>query len=247
MENMAGLKVVTSAISLSDLFVDVLQPICKYLDMKSRGRLARTCTALRDVLYDPIFWGDAHIVTIDTVNSEAGQCIVKRNIKYLLRIYMRNVDNTSTELLGLLKDSTFKSSLKTLRLELASIDDCNMLDEFYTEAKSVTDTFQNLCCLIVCIHLCDNEELDKDHIYKVFHVIFPMMPQLTKLHIYQESLGIQESCLDTIKLSLEPILNKHLPKLLKLDYQIFDAYQGFVCHYEDQINHTYLASATNLT
>ena len=99
---MAGLEVESStevessALSLTDLFVDVLQPIFKYLDITSRGRLARTCIALRDVLYDPIFWDDAQTVTIDTVNNEAGKCLVKRNIEYLLRIYMREGKNTSS-------------------------------------------------------------------------------------------------------------------------------------------------------
>ena len=99
---------------------------------------------------------------------------------------------------------------------------------------SVVDTFQNLCWLIVLIHMCNDVELDKDHIYNVFHVVFPMMPQLTQLHIFQES------GLDTATLTLEPLLIEHLPKLLNLEYRIFN---GFICHYEDQIIHT---SATNL-
>ena len=86
--------------------------------------------------------------------------------------------------------------------------------------------------------MCNDGELDKDHIYKVFHVVFPMMPQLTQLHIYQES------GLDTTTLNLEPLLIEHLPKFLNLEYRIFNDFRPrFVCHYEDQIIHT---SATNL-
>ena len=66
-------------------------------------------------------------------------------MEYLLRIYMREAKNTSTELFDVLKDSMLKGSLKTLRLELDSNDDYEMLDEFYTKVMSVIDTFQNLC------------------------------------------------------------------------------------------------------
>ena len=134
---------------------------------------------------------------------------------------------------------TLKGSLKTLWLELDSNDDYKMLDEFYTKVISVVDTFQNLCWLIGLIHMCNDVELDKDHIYNAFHVVFLMMPQLTQLHLFQES------GLDTTTLTLEPLLIEHLPKLLNLEYRIFNdfIFNGFICHYEDQIIYT---SATNL-
>ena len=69
--------------------------------------------SIEGVLYDPIFWDDAQTVTIDNVNYEAGKCLVKRNIEYLLRIYMREGKNTSSGLFNVLEDLAYKGSLKT--------------------------------------------------------------------------------------------------------------------------------------
>ena len=48
------LELVSSTSLLIDLSAEILVLIFKHLDVKSRGRLARTCSALRDILYDPI-------------------------------------------------------------------------------------------------------------------------------------------------------------------------------------------------
>ena len=48
------LELVSSTPLLIDLSAEILVLIFKHLDIKSRGRLARTCSALRDILYDPI-------------------------------------------------------------------------------------------------------------------------------------------------------------------------------------------------
>ena len=53
---MAEDKTEGSVVALSDLCCDVLMLIYKYLDVKSQHSLIQVCKALRDKLYDPIFW-----------------------------------------------------------------------------------------------------------------------------------------------------------------------------------------------
>ena len=205
-DRMAGEKQVSSSLLLTNLNVDVLLLTCKNLDIKSRRRLACTCRLLRDLLYVPTFWKDVQTATIQIPNIKAGHCAVKRNIEveYLLRIDVREVDNMTTELLSLLEDTTLKGSLRSLHL-LLSINDKNILDGFYSKATSISNIFQNLHRLNV--ELCpkhQGEKLDEAYIYKVFQALFPMMPQLTDLCIYQYI---------PATLALEQLVHDHLPQL----------------------------------
>ena len=209
-DRMAGEKQVSSSLLLTNLNVDVLLLICKNLDIKSRRRLACTCRLLRDLLYIQPFWKDVQIAAIKIPNIDAGHCAVKRNIEieYLLRIDVREVDNMTTDLLRLLEDTTLNGSLRSLRL-LLGINDKNILDGFYSKAKSVSNIFQNLRYLSVELcskHQC--EKFDEAYIYKVFQALFPMMPQLTDLCIYQCAY-----LYNTVILALEQLVQDHLPQL----------------------------------
>ena len=209
-DRMAGEKQVSSSLLLTNLNVDVSLLICRNLDIKSRRRLACTCRLLRDLLYIPTFWKDVQTAAIKIPNIDAGHCAVKRNIEieYLLRIDVREVDDMTTDLLRLLEDTTLKGSLRSLHL-LLGIHDKVILDVFYRKAKSVSKIFQNRHCLKV--ELCpehQDENLVVTYICKVFQALFPMMPQLTDLRIYQ-----YPYLYDTAKDCMKQLVNYHLPHL----------------------------------
>ena len=125
---------------------------------------------------------------------------------------MSDVDNIPTELFGLIQDPKTKDNLKILRLELSSLA---MLDGFYNKVKSVTDTFQNLFCLIVVLQWIGGNRLDKSHIYRVLHTLLPKMPQLTQLYIYRDDMYTVSP------LILEPLLVKCLPYLENFEFRCF--------------------------
>ena len=250
---MAGLETVPSTRLLTDLDKDVWFIICKYLDIKTRGRLACVCKALRDVFEDPIFWRKVHPVTIKKPNNEAGCCLVTRNIgfEYLLEIDMREGDRMAIELLGLLKNPMLSGRLKSLRLLFNYHDDCNMLDGFYTKAKSIAEsesvakdkyTFDNLRFLYVGIYrntMYDMHDMRKrpcrelgaNHICNAFKTLFPRMPQLTDLYIHHYYFT-------AILPDLEQLVHDKLPQLKNLEYKFSDD----VCFPQDQTIHT---SVTN--
>ena len=137
---------------------------------------------------------------------------------------MRDADSTPTELFGLIQDPKIKDNLKILRLELSSQAGFYMLDVFYNKVKSVTDTFQNLFCLIVVLQWTGGNRLDKSHIYNVLHALFPKMPLLTQLYIYHD---------DTFSdspLTLEPLLVTYLPYLKNFENRCFSTiFRDFTC------------------
>ena len=99
-----------------------------------------------------------------------------------------------------------------------------MLDVFYNKVKSVTDTFQNLFCLIVVLQWTGGNRLDKSHIYNVLHALLPKMPQLTQLYIYQD-----DTLLDS-PLTLEPLLVTYLPYLKNFENRCFSTiFRDFTC------------------
>ena len=142
---MAGLEPVPSTRLLTDLDKDVWFIICKYLDTKTLGRLACVCKSLWDVFNDPILWRKVHHVTIKKPNNDVGRCLVARNIEfgYQLEIDMREGDRMGIELLGFLENPMLRGRLKSLRLLLNYHDDFNMLDGFYTKAKSIAESESN--------------------------------------------------------------------------------------------------------
>ena len=104
---MAGLKTVPSTRLLTDLSKTDLTLgwllICEQerLDIKTLGRLACASKALRDVLYNPIFWRSVKPMTITEPNKDVGCCLVARNIEfeYVLEIDMREQDSMAIECL----------------------------------------------------------------------------------------------------------------------------------------------------
>ena len=99
-----------------------------------------------------------------------------------------------------------------------------MLDVFYNKVKSVTDTYQNLFCLIVVIQWTGGNRLDKFHIYNVLHALLPKMPLLTQLYIYQD-----DTLSDSL-LTLEPLIVKYLPYLENFEYRCFNTiFRDFTC------------------
>ena len=125
---MEGLEPVPSTRLLTDLDKDVWFIICKYLDIKTLGRLACVCKALWDVFDDPILWRRVHHVTIKKPNNDVGRCLVARNIEfgYQLKIDMREGDRMGIELLGFLENPKLRGRLKSLRLLLNYHNDFNM-------------------------------------------------------------------------------------------------------------------------
>ena len=155
---MEGLEPVPSTRLLTDLDKDVWFIICKYLDIKTLGRLACVCKVLSDMFDDPIFWRKVHPVTIKKPKNDVGRCLVARNIEfgYQLKIDMKEGDRMGIQLLGFLENPILRGRLKSLRLLLNYHNDFNMLRGFYTKDKSVAKsksvakdkyTFENLCFL----------------------------------------------------------------------------------------------------
>ena len=250
---MEGLEPVPSTRLLTYLDKDVWFIICKYLDVKTLGRLACVCKALSDMFDDPIFWRKVHPVTIKKPNNDVGCCLVARNIKfeYLLEIDMREGDRMGIELLGFLENPMFRGRLKSLCLLLNYHDDYNMLDGFYTKAKSIAKsksvakdkyTFDNLCFLYVGIYRKTlygmhnmrkrpRREFNANHICNILETLFPSMPQLTDLYIHH-------FYFTAILLDLEKLIQDYLPQLKNFEYKLFDG----VCFPQDQTIHT---SVTN--
>ena len=148
---MAGLKTVPSTRLLTDLNKADLTLgwllICEQerLDIKTLGRLACASKALRDVLYNPIFWRSVKPMTITEPNKDVGCCLVARNIEfeYVLEIDMREQDCMVIELLGLLENPMLRGRLKSLRLLLNYHDDFNKLRGFYNKDKSIAESESN--------------------------------------------------------------------------------------------------------
>ena len=163
---------VNASVSFLDLHKDVLMNLCIFLDTCDILKLVQVCKALKDILYDPIFWRNT-VPWLSYLSQEIADGLKSRHIRAI------KLTEQCDSLSSTLCDRVVIDAIHSLVIPYPLFQDIQI-------NENMRANLSGLRCLMLEIDVPFDDDMPQ--LTGCFKNLFLMLSQLTELHICIQSI-----------------------------------------------------------